>query len=207
MKIKDWLTISLAVIVIAAVLVGVGVVVVKYVIPAGPSTPEPPSLTMEKINKAAFIEYHMAIDVQHAEIPDNILKYLGVKDEILALVYGKVVGGFDLKEMQKDSDIQQNGTEVFLKLPPPKVLYVELDPKKSYVVYHNDTCPGFFGCKESLDVFLNDMEPKARERMTQEAIEYGLLKQTAEEGKEYYESFLKSLGFTKVYVVVDGYIY
>jgi hypothetical protein len=209
MKISDLLTVLLVILAVAA-LVGGGIaggIVVGPLLFKPTPTPMPTIIfNIEDIKKVEFTEYYMVVDVQHSEIPDNVLKYLGVKDEIIALVYGKVVGGFDLKEMKEDA-IWRDGTRVQLKLPPPKILHTEIDSKQSYIVYHNDTCPGFFGCKDSLTTFLSDVEPAAKKSMNEKALENGLLERTATEGKEYYESFLKSLGFTEVHVVVEGYSY
>jgi hypothetical protein len=192
---------------ILAVLGGAIFLLLTYFPPPPPPTPMPTyQLGLKDIKKTAFAEYYMVVDVQHTQIPDNVLKHLGVKDQIIALVYGKVVGGFDLEEMGEDA-IWQDGTRVQIKLPPPKVLYTEIDPEKSYIVYHLDTCPGFFGCKDSLETFLSDVEPTARKSMEEKALENGLLERTAEEGKEYYESFLQALGFSEVRVVVEGYSY
>jgi hypothetical protein len=206
MKTTDLLVV-VAALLILALLAGVIFLLFTYFPPPAPPTPMPTIELGEKdIKKVEFTEYYMVVDVQHEEIPDNVLKHLGVKDEIIALIYGKVVGGFDLEEMGEDA-IWQDGTRVMLRLPPPKVLHTEIDAEKSYVVYHLDTCPGFFGCKDSLETFLSDVEPQAKKSMREKAIESGLLERTAEEGREYYESFLKSLGFTEVRVVVEGYSY
>jgi hypothetical protein len=206
MKTTDLFIVATALLILA-VLGGAFFLLLTYFPPSPPPSPMPTyQLGVEDIKKAAFTEYYMVVDVQHTEIPDNILKRLGVKDQIIALVYGKVVGGFDLEEMGQGA-IWQDGTRVMLRLPPPRVLYTEIDPEKSYIVYHLDTCPGFFGCKDSLETFLSDVEPAARKGMEEKALENGLLERTAEEGQEYYESLLKSLGFTEVRVVVEGHSY
>jgi hypothetical protein len=206
MKTTDLFIVATALLILA-VLGGAFFLLLTYFPPSPPPTPMPTyQLGVEDIKKAAFTEYYMVVDVQHEQIPDNVLKHLGVKDQIIALVYGKVIGGFDLEEMGQDA-IWQDGTRVMLRLPPPRVLYTEIDPEKSYIVYHLDTCPGFFGCKDSLETFLSDVEPAARKGMEEKALENGLLERTAEEGQEYYESLLKSLGFTEVRVVVEGHSY
>jgi len=173
-------------------------------------TPEPvrriTPLDIRNLAKLESTEYYLVAEISQVQVPESWLNELGIlKEEIFILEYGTVVGGFDLTALPDDA-IWQEGDRVMLKLPAPEILRVELDPEKSHVVYHKGWCPEVI-CGDDLDRFLLDIEPEAINQLRQQAIEYGLLERTALAGRDYFYHLLKSLGFSEVRVVVDGYIY
>lgn len=163
-------------------------------------------LELQRVAKLVSIEYFLVDEVHHTQVPDNVAQYLGFKKEFLALAYGTVVAGFDLTDWSLEDNLWRDGTRVMLKLPPPQVLYVDMDFERSHIVDTGSWCPGFI-CPEPVTEYLEKVLPKAEEKLKEQAIEYGLLEKTAISGRDYFYHFLKSLGFTEVRVVVDGYIY
>ena len=179
-------------------------------IPPTPTpTPEPvrhvTPLEIRKLAQMESAEYYLVAEISQAQVPDNWLKELGLREEIFILEYGTVVGGFNLGDLP-DEALWQDGERVMLKLPAPEILRVEIDFDKSHVVYRKGWCPTAV-CGDEVDSFIREIEPQAVEQLKEQAIEYGLLEQTARAGRDYFYYFLKSLGFTDVRVVVDGYIY
>lgn len=164
-------------------------------------------LDVQRVAKLASTEYYLVDEVQYTQIPDNVAQYLGFKREFLALIYGTVVGGFDLTNwlLEEKENLWQDGSRVMLKLPPPQALYVDMDFERSHVVDTGGWCP--VGCPEPVTDYLEKVLPQAEEKLKEQAIEYGLLERTAQSGRDYFYYFLKSLGFTEVRVLVDGYIY
>ena len=172
-------------------------------------TPQPPPtvtvLEIRNVAKLESIEYYSVAEISQVQVPDNWVEKLGLKEEIFILEYGTVVGGFDLTQLPDDA-IWQDGWRVMLKLPAPEILRVEIDSDKSRVVYRKGWCPEMI-CGDDVDDFIRKIEPQAVEQLKKQAVEYGLLDRAARSGRDYFYYFLKSLGFTEVRVVVDGYIY
>ncbi|MFZ5918274.1 MAG: DUF4230 domain-containing protein [Chloroflexota bacterium] len=187
------------------------VMILKPPPPTTPTpTPEPvrriTPLDIRNLAQLESTEYYLVAEISQVQVPESWLDELGIlKEEIFILEYGTVVGGFDLTTLPDDA-IWQEGDRVMLKLPAPEILRVELDPEKSHVVYHKGWCPEVI-CGDDLDRFLSDIEPEAINQLRRQAIEYGLLERTALAGRDYFYHLLKSLGFSEVRVVVDGYIY
>ena len=191
------------------ILVGVYSMGKDIINPPPTPTPEPvrrvTPLQIRQLAKLESVEYYLVAEVSQVQVPDSWVKELGLKEEIFVLEYGTVVGGFDLTDLPNDA-IWQDGGQVMLKLPAPEVLRVEIDAEKSHVVYRKGWCPEAV-CGDDLARFLREIEPEAVKQLEEQALEYGLLEKTAAAGRDYFYYFLKSLGFTEVRVVVDGYIY
>lgn len=207
------LLLVVSVVVLACILVVAGVLTIgqDIISPLLPvPTPEPiravTPLEIRRMAKLESVEYYLVAEISQIQVPDNWLEELGVlKEEIFILEYGTVVGGFDLTDLPEDA-VWQDGQQVMLKLPAPEILRVEVDFDRSHVVYRKGWCPEAI-CGDDLDNFIREIEPEAKEKLKQQALEYGLLEKTATAGRDYFYYFLKSLGFTEVRVVVDGYIY
>jgi hypothetical protein len=173
-------------------------------------TPEPvrqvTPLEIRNLAKLESTEYYLVAEISQVQVPDNWLEELGIlREEIFILEYGTVVAGFDLADLA-DDDIWQDGQQIMLKLPAPEILRVEIDFDRSHVVYRKGWCPAAV-CGDDLDRFIQQIEPEAVQQLKEQALEYGLLEQTARSGRDYFYHFFKSLGFTDVRVVVDGYFY
>jgi len=170
--------------------------------PTSTPTPTPtptPIVVITDIHALGRLEtaqYLMQTVVDLEKEPTNIWQQAFGTDQLLLIVEGEVVAGFDLNKV-RESDIQVQGTTVSLMLPPPEVLYSKVDNDKTYV-YKRET--GFLVRPDP------NLETEARrlaeERLVNWAQERQILGHAKEFGTRYLESFLRSLGFTEVYVEV-----
>jgi hypothetical protein len=90
-------------------------------------------------------------------------------------------------------------------LPPPMLFVdnVNLDLANSRILAERDSCPDFL-CQNQLGVFKDQMVPEGRKLLMAASQQSGILEQVANDGKVYYEQFLKSLGFEEVRVLIRG---
>lgn len=199
-----WTTVALVVLVLLSVVVGTQI--------QGCDGPPPiPVLeAIHHVNKQVFIEHYLVVDVHHTDRPQKgweWLENLGLKQDFIVLIRGRVPAGFDLKQVTQDHIwTSGDGKSVQLTLPPPMVFRenVSIDSENSHVLYCQDTCPDWL-CGDEISEYLEQVEPAAEEALIDGAVRNGILAQTAKDGKAYYEQFLASLGFEQVRVVVTGY--
>ncbi len=160
----------------------------------------PPVVTIEEITplaELATVRYQSVIDITNERVPENILKYLGFKEEILILVYGDVKAGFDLSQLNDDS-LWIDGTRVQLVLPAPTIISASIDfnrtrvvtTKKSFLLPHE---PGFE--TETLGI--------AREKIIQSAIDSGILETAREYGQNFFENYFQTLGFEEIRIIIQ----
>jgi hypothetical protein len=210
-----WLALALVGAVLALVAIGLGVW--KIVELVHELTSPPPVMTkatvlqaVEQVNKQIFVQHDIVVDVTYREAPRGWLSWLadlGVRQEFIVLIWGRVPAGFDLRGMEEgDVWISADGTEVQLTLPAPTIFRdnVSIDFDKSRVLSTSDTCPGFL-CEDTLTAYQQQALPEAQERLIEAAYQYGILEQAARDGKAFYEGFLKTLGFDQVQVIVTGF--
>lgn len=163
-------------------------------------TPEPDIITIEEITplaELATVHYQSVADITRERVPDNILKRLGAKEQIVMLVYGDVKAGFDLSELDDDS-LWVDGKRVKLVLPPPKILSSSIDYDRTHIVTYDRT---FFLPndpeleKETLGV--------AKEKIIQSAIDSGILENARQYGETFFENYLRALGFEEVRISIQ----
>jgi hypothetical protein len=144
----------------------------------------------------ATVDYTTVAEIQNEKVPEDIRRYLGVKEEIVMLVYGDVKAGFDLSKLS-DQDVWSSGTRVQMILPHPQILSVTIDNTRTHVVYYQRSLI------VAHDIQLEGATRQMADQTIQdEAIEGGVLDRAASYGKLYYENYLRSLGFTDVRVIV-----
>lgn len=162
------------------------------------------------VNKQIFIEHYSAVDMTYSEIPKNWLSFLGeigVSQEVVVLIRGRIPSGFDLQQLDKDDIwVSADGKRAQITLPTPEIFEenVSIDFENSRILSQSDTCPNFL-CEETLIAYQNQVLPAGRDHLIEFARQSGILEQAAKDGKDYYEQLLKSLGFEEVRVVVTGY--
>lgn len=205
---KNSLSSPIVMVLIGVLCIVVGIGIAWIIFKPGsqpPPTPESEPTLIAKpegirsISELATVEYLAVIEMQNESIPDDIRSWAGVKEEILMLIYGDVKAGFDLSKLS-ENDLKVDGTEVELTLPAPEILSISVDNKRTHVVLRD----------KSLFVGLDkDLESKTRlmadEALRKSAIEdENILEKASKYGQLYFENYLRSLGFTKVQVIVKS---
>jgi hypothetical protein len=165
-------------------------------VPSPSSTPTVTIFGIRSTLELATVEYLVVAEVQNERVPDDIRSWLGVKEEILMLVYGNVKAGFDLSKLTED-DLLTDGTQVQLVLPAPEILSLSIDNERSHVVYYDKSL--IVGHDVELE---GDTRRIADEAISKQAIEIGILDNAADYGQLYFENYLRSLGFTDVQVII-----
>jgi hypothetical protein len=169
--------------------------------PAPTSIPIPaPSVTITHIRgmaELATVEYQAIAEVPNERVPDDVRKYLGVKEQILLIAYGNVKAGFRLEKLA-ESDLWTDGRRVQLHLPAPEILTTSIDHQRSHVVTYQGSL------LLSHDVsFEKDTLGIAEGALRQAAIDAKILENASKYGQLFFENFLRSLGFTEVKVIVN----
>jgi hypothetical protein len=140
-------------------------------------------------------QYVMQTLIEIEDEPDTLLERLS-RDKLLLIAEGEVVAGFDLTQVLA-GDIVVVGRAVTLTLSPPEILYSRVDNERTFV-YERDT-----GLLRNPDPELETKaRRKAEEKLTNWALERGILEDAKEYGRSYLENFLRSLGFTQVTVTI-----
>ena len=162
--------------------------------------------SIRRANKQILIEHYNAVDVDYTEAPEGWLSILGMRQNFVVLLKGRVPAGFDLSQI-KDDDlwISPDGSKVQLVLPPPQIFAdnVSIDFEYSRILVQSDTCPGFL-CKDTISAYQNDILPQGRQLLIQASERSGIMQEVVESGTLYYENFLRALGFQEVRVIVRG---
>lgn len=148
------------------------------------------------VAELATVRYLTVAEVRNERIPDDFRQVLGIREELLMLVYGDVKAGFDLSELTQE-DLQVDGQRVRLVLPAPEILSVTLDQERTHVVYYRDSI-----LMDSDIDLVQQAYQVADEAVRKEAERAGILDQAATLGRAYFENHLRQLGFTDVEVIV-----
>jgi len=169
--------------------------------PAPAPTPRPPVVTvlsLRPLAELATVEYPVVVDIPNERIPEDIRKHLGVKEEVLMLVYADVKAGFDLSKLS-EKDIWIDGTRVQLYLPEPEILSTSIDFDQTRIVDY-----------EKSIIFDNDPElqtntlEKSQTAIEQSVMESGIMEMATLFGQIFFENHLRSLGFTEIKVLTRG---
>lgn len=166
---------------------------------------------VQRVNKQIFVEHYIATDVSYAEAPQGWLQplsALGIKQEFVILLRGRVPAGIDLSQMSgADIWVSADGTRAQVTLPAPEIFEenVSVDLANSRIIASADSCPGFLCPTGQLEAYQRIVEPAARERLIAGAEADGIKAQVAVEAQTYYEQLLNALGIAEVRVVIPGY--
>jgi hypothetical protein len=190
----------LAVIVLLALVLGVLLLGCRPPPPPATPAPTPIVVTIDSVRavaELATVEYRTVAEVRNESVPDDLRQHLGIKEEILLLVYGNVKAGFDLSQL-KEEDIWTDGRRVQLHLPAPEILSTEIDFDRTHAVTYRKSI------FVTHDVELESGTLKmAKEAINQAAIESGIFDMASQFGQTFFENHLRSLGFTEVQVIVN----
>lgn len=160
---------------------------------------------VKHVNKHILIEHYSMVDVRYSQAPISWMPF--IKQETVILLRGRIPAGFDLEELTEDDIwISRDGKRVQLTLPPPKIFEenVAIDFENSRILSVSDRCPDFI-CENSLEQYQSKILPTGRDMLIAFALQTGILEDCAEDGRQYYQQLLKSLGFEEVRVIVTGY--
>lgn len=121
-------------------------------------------------------------------------------DKVTMFVVARIGAGVDLGVMTDDSIDSDPATGIaVIRLPAPEISYVDVDEDQT-TVYDRDT--GIFTSGDP------NLESSARlaaeEVLVAAALERGLLEMAAEEAQIVIQTFVESLGYTDVRVIVDS---
>ena len=189
------------------VLLGLVALLVYHIVAADGDGPGP----IELVNRHIFVQHYPVIDVTHSEAPQGLLRFLadlGIKEEFVVLLRGRVPAGFDLENLPPGSIwVSADRTQVQFTLPSPVIFEdnVSIDFENSRVLSQSDRCPDLICPTTDLEALLETALPDGRDRMIDAARQNGILDHAAKAGKEHYQIYLESLGFEEVRVVVTGY--
>jgi hypothetical protein len=115
-------------------------------------------------------------------------------DRILLIVHGEVTAGIDLAKLD-ESKITITGRTIALELPPAEVFSTRLDNDKTRV-YSRET--GLFTMPDpNLE---SEVRREAERQIGQSAIESGILKTAADNGRANLSGLLEALGFESVVI-------
>jgi hypothetical protein len=177
---------------------------VPTAIPTHTPTPTPtatptPMIAVTQVNalgKLESMQFIVQTVVDLAREPDNIWERICGTDQLLLVAGGEVIAGFDLTKVGV-GDLQVDGRQVRLLLPPPEVFSYFIKEDQTYVYVRNT---GLL-CRPD-----PDLETQARRTAEQRLLDYalgqGILERAETAGLTQLEAFLRSLGFTTVELTV-----
>lgn len=190
--------------ILSAASCAIGFVVLPPILSPTP-TPTPPiglqvrNLTVREIQSLAeltTVKYSLTAEVSDVRVPEDLRQQLGVKEEMLLLAYGEVAAGFDLDKLREE-DLWIDGTRVQLHLPAPEILYSKLDTARTRVIYYQKSL--FIQRDISMEARVREEAEKA---IREEAMQTDILEHASKYGELFFSSWLRSLGFTEVRVIV-----
>lgn len=115
-------------------------------------------------------------------------------DRILLIVMGEVTAGIDLGRLD-DSKIDIKGRNITIELPPAEVFSTRLDNERTRV-YSRET--GLFTAPDpNLE---SEVRREAERQIRQSAIDGGILKNAADNGRATLSGLLEGLGFESVVI-------
>lgn len=163
-------------------------------------TSAPPTVSISMIRpiaELATVEYTAVVEIANERVPNDIRRLFGAREYILMLVYGNARAGFDLNKISAE-DIQTEGQQAQLLLPPPEILSLSIDNQRTHVVYY------YQSWLVGRDVLLeSETRRMAEEQLSQQALQDGVLENARTFGKIYFENYLSSLGFTEIEIVIE----
>jgi len=111
---------------------------------------------------------------------------------LIFIAKGEVISGFDLSELSEKSIIRR-GKSIVVKLPPARILDVVINPS------------GFETFIEQGEITFEESKKfheDARRIFDRNARDKGILKNSAEQGRQMLEKFFRLLGFDSVDIII-----
>lgn len=117
-------------------------------------------------------------------------------DRLLLIAHGEVIAGFDLSSLSS-KDVQINGSNLRLTLPPPRVLVTKLDNDQTRVY---DRRTGILS-KGDKDLEAN-ARSEAEKIITQAACQGDILSEASKNARSQLTTLFKSFSFTTVIITI-----
>jgi hypothetical protein len=117
---------------------------------------------------------------------------LNPNKRLIFIAKGEVISGFDLSELNENSIIRRDKS-IVIKLPPARILEVIINPS------------GFETFIERGDITFEETKKfheDARRIFERNARDKGILNNSAEQGRQMLEKFLRLLGFESVDIII-----
>ena len=117
---------------------------------------------------------------------------LNVNKRLIFIAKGEVISGFDLTELNENSIIRRDKS-IVVKLPPARVLDVVINPS------------GFETFIEEGEITFEESKKfheDARRIFERNARDKGILKNSADQGRQMLEKFFRLLGFETVDIII-----
>jgi hypothetical protein len=148
---------------------------------------------IQRLQRLETVVYSMEKIVTGTQDNAYLPRLLG-GDRILLIVHGEVTAGIDLAKLD-ESKITITGRTIALELPPAEVFSTRLDNDKTRV-YSRET--GLFTMPDpNLE---SEVRREAERQIGQSAIESGILKTAADNGRANLSGLLEALGFESVVI-------
>jgi hypothetical protein len=157
-------------------------------------------VAVRELARIETVAYHMERVIDLKQRQQALFGLIGADDWILLIAVGDVIAGVDLAKM-RDGDVTVESAQkrVRVRLPPPELLSVSLDNKKTYV--HSR--------KTDLMADRNDeIETRARrvaeDSIRNGALTSGILERARDGAQRAIEALLRSLGFEQIEIEQAG---
>src|SRR5918993_1825019 len=148
---------------------------------------------IQRLQRLETVVYSMEKIVSGTQDNAYLPKFLG-GDRILLIVHGEVTAGIDLAKLD-ESTIKVNGRAIELEVPPAEIFSTRIDNQRTRV-YSRET--GLFTTPDpNLE---SEARREAERQVGQSAIESGILKTAADNGRANLTGLLEALGFQSVII-------
>ena len=148
---------------------------------------------VQQLQRLETVNYTMDKIISGEHSNPYLPKFL-VGDRLLLVVHGEVIAGVALGGVLS-GDVSVAGDKVSIRLPAAEIFTTSLDNSKTRV-YSRDT-----GLLSSTDPFLeSEVRQEAVRQLTEAAVQDGILKTAADNGRATIAGLLRGLGFRDVTV-------
>jgi hypothetical protein len=152
--------------------------------------------SIQRLQRLETVVYTMEKIVSGEQV-NHYLPRLLAGERILLIVHGEVIAGIDLSKLD-DSRIRITGRSIEIAMPPAEVFSTRIDNQRTRV-YSRET--GLFTAPDpNLE---SEVRREAETQLQQSAIQGGILKTAADNGRATLAGLLAGLGFESVVIDDD----
>ncbi len=148
---------------------------------------------IQRLQRLETVVYSME-KIVTGEQANKFLPRMLAGERILLIVHGEVIAGIDLAKLD-ESKITVTGRSIEVEMPPAELFSTRIDNQRTRV-YSRET--GLFTAPDpNLE---SEVRREAERQVQQAAIESGILKTAAENGRANLAGLLEGLGFESVVI-------